>query len=275
MESKEEIAIKKGRIFKHNQKEHFKIKQKFWYVWYRSNNKEDPRILFQTGATTEESAKEQKDKLKESGIFSGYEVGIVSLNAEISDFHYLKDVNKNDYNFIKSIDLKNFIVIDTETTGFASWDQVIDLAAVKVVDYEIVDRFQCFIIPTCKLKPDSIKVHGLTKEFLDKNGIPSTQAYSKFKSFIENGGPFVGHNISFDKRMIESNSRKSRVPIDIDIAFDTQRITEKLIHLPDYKLSNIINLLGLRGDLQSHSALDDVIGTFKLAKSMYEVYKNI
>ncbi len=278
MNGKEASAIRKGRILKHNQKESPKISQKFWYVWYRQgistrSNKEEPRILFQTCCTTKESAEEQKAKLKDSGLFRDCELGILSFDADIRNFHYRKEITSKDKAGLKVLELRNFIVADTETTGFAKWDQVIDLAAVKVVDNKIVDKFQRYIIPTCKLKPDSIKVHGLTLEFLQKNGIPAKQAFSEFKTFIKNGGPFVGHNIAFDKRMIESHSNKVRVPIIVDIGFDTQKIAEKLLHLPDYKLANIVDLFDLRGELQAHSALDDVIGTFKVADIMREVYK--
>lgn len=279
MKNSELNAIRQGRILAHNQKEQPKIKQKFWYVWYRQavinkKNKEEPRILFQTGSTTRESAEEQKAKLQDSGLFKNYELGIVSVDTEISNFHYRKQVAKKDIPILKAMDLDKFIVADTETTGFARWDQVIDLAAVKVVNYEIVDKFQCYIVPTCKLKPDSIKVHGLTMEFLQKNGISAKEAFTKFRNFIKDGGPFVGHNIAFDKRMIEGHSRKVKVPIDVEIGFDTHKITERLLHLPDYKLANIVDIFGLREDLKAHSALDDVIGTYRVAKIMKEVYQS-
>lgn len=278
MKSNELTAIQKGRILIHNQKEHPKIKQKFWYVWYRKivinkKNKEEPKILFQTGSITKESAIEQKDKLWKSGLFKDCELGIVSVDAEISNFQYRKEISKKDVSIFKSMNLNKFIVADTETTGFAKWDQIIDLAAVAVEDYQIVNTFQRYIIPTCKLKPDSIKVHGLTKDFLEKSGMPARQVFQEFRDFIKDSGPFVGHNIAFDKRMIESHSRKVKVPIDVEIGFDTHKITEKLLHLPDYKLANIIDLFDLRKDLKSHSALDDVIATFRVAKIMREVYK--
>jgi DNA polymerase III alpha subunit (gram-positive type) len=275
---KETKIIKNGRVLSHNQKENPKITQKFWYVWFKSasndkKNTEDPKILFQTCSTSKETAEEQKTKLEESGVFKNHELGIVSVDAEISNFHYRKSVTKKDLTSLSTININKFVVADTETTGFSKWDQVIDLAAVKVVDDEIVDKFQCYILPTCKLKEDSIKIHGLTMEFLKKNGVTAKEAFSNFKAFIKDAGPFVGHNISFDKRMIESHSSRVKVPIEVEIAFDTYKIAEKLLFFPDYKLASIIDILGLRKDLKSHSALDDVIGTFKVAKIIKEVYK--
>jgi len=279
MNSNELNAIKKGRILQHNQKEQPKIAQKFWYVWYRQvsltkKNTQELKILFQTGSTIKESAIEQKDKLEKSGLFKNHELGIVSVDAEISNFHYRKEIAKKDHSALKAMDLDKFIVADTETTGFARWDQVIDLAAVRVVDYEIVDQFQCYILPTCKLRPDSIKIHGLTMDFLKERGVPAKEAFKKFKEFIKDSGPFVGHNIAFDKRMIESHSKKCKIPIEVEIGFDTHRIAERLLYLPDYKLANIVDMYRLRNDLKAHSALDDVIGTFRVAKIMREVYKS-
>lgn len=46
----------------------------------------------------------------------------------------------------------DYVVIDIETTGLdPKWDRIIEIAAVKVVDGEIIDKFESLVNPNCKI----------------------------------------------------------------------------------------------------------------------------
>lgn len=273
---KEDSGFSQGKIIKHSLRDNPKLQHKLWFVSYKEKfNKENdcvPRILFNTCSISRDTALEQKKKLDEAKIFDGYELNIVSIDANLGNFTYHKNIKDEDREKIDKLKIKNYFIVDTETTGFTNYDEVIDLAAVRVENGKIVDKFQRFIIPTKKISEDSIKIHGLTKDFLEKNGVTAKTAFREFKDFMECGYPVVGHNIVFDKRMIENHSKKAGVPLVIEVAFDTQRVAEKMIVLPDYKLANIVDYFDFRENLKSHSALDDVLGTFKFAIKLQEIY---
>jgi len=278
LEKKEQSGIKSGRILIHSQDA--KSERDIYYVWYRTKHKgkikdkEQPRILAGTSSFSKEGAEEQKIRLIKSGIFKEYEFGVLCVKSRMDDFIFLKEIQEGDLEKIRPLGLKNYIVVDTETTGFQYSDEVIDLAAVKVIDNRVVGSFQKFIIPTKKINYYSQKVHGLTKEFLLKNGIPAHEAFKEFKSFIQDSkGPlqFVGHNVQFDKTKIEDHSKRVRVPINIPIAFDTQKMAEILIETPNYKLETLVDYFDFRNELKAHSALDDSIGTQRIASRLREI----
>ena len=98
------------------------------------------------------------------------------------------------------IGAKFFVIADIETTGFGSFDDIIEIGAVKL-DTEtkkIVGQFSTY----CKMKnhkripPEITALTTIQTE--DLNGAPSVEtALSKFKSFVGTD-PLVFHNAAFD-----------------------------------------------------------------------------
>jgi DNA polymerase III alpha subunit (gram-positive type) len=165
-----------------------------WCVWYREKKKgvrkkEKPTIvptsisIKKDGAQSHLKKLRQKfDRLKHYGYIYDYECGLVNLSASFSDITFLKTPINSTY--LKNLSLDKYAVIDSETTGFSRRDQVIDLAGVKVEGGKIVDRFQAYIIPTVKIRPDAQKVHGLTIEFLKKHGRKAQIVFPEFDEWL-------------------------------------------------------------------------------------------
>ena len=66
-------------------------------------------------------------------------------------------------------DLKEatYVVFDVETTGLSNqYDQIIELAAVKVKDGEIIDKFERFSNPHEKLSETIINLTHITDDML-------------------------------------------------------------------------------------------------------------
>ncbi len=91
------------------------------------------------------------------------------------------------------------IVLDLETTGLYPEEghRVVEIGAVELLDKRPSDRtFQCYLNPERDVPPEAIKVHGLTREFL--------QAYPTFPDKIKDlsefigNAPIVAHNATFD-----------------------------------------------------------------------------
>lgn len=101
---------------------------------------------------------------------------------------------------------KIFVIADIETTGFGSFDDIIEIGAVKLDTgtKKIVGQFSTY----CKMKnhkripPEITELTTIRTEDLD--GAPNVEtALSKFKSFVGTT-PLVFHNAAFDWRMLNT-----------------------------------------------------------------------
>jgi DNA polymerase III epsilon subunit-like protein len=109
------------------------------------------------------------------------------------------------------------LVFDTETTGLPEennvsildtfrWPYIIQLSFIYY-DTEIndaIDYYDSIIkLPENIMIPeDSIKIHGITNKTMREKGISIRTALKKFNDILKECDIVVGHNISFDKRMI-------------------------------------------------------------------------
>lgn len=60
-----------------------------------------------------------------------------------------------------------YVIFDTETTGLsARYDKVIELAAVKMKDGEVIERFEQFIDPGHPLSQTTIKLTSITDDMV-------------------------------------------------------------------------------------------------------------
>ena len=195
-----------------------------------------------------------------------------SINENIKKF--MKQSIKEDNDIWNYLNTEKFIVLDTETTGTSRSDQVIELAAVKLENYSIIDTFREFIIPTVPISKGAEAVHGISKEFLEKNGKDAKDVFIKFKKFAEDY-KIVGHNVDFDRKKIKYHSILYDINIDLKILFDTLKVSRNFMAMNNHKLADIIDRLNLREGLDSHSAIDDVIATVRYAAVLRNVYKEM
>lgn len=107
------------------------------------------------------------------------------------------------------------LVFDTETTGlpekdasiydFEKWPYIIQISAILYdlsTNQMTVQNNYIKIDNSIDIPSESYEIHHLTHEFLNKNGIHIIPALREFNEFLDRCDVVVGHNISFDKRMI-------------------------------------------------------------------------
>ena len=172
---------------------------------------------------------------------------------------------KKKYNFEKLFDetkstifkeLKNFTVIDTETTGLGKNSRLIEFAAVKFRDGRPIKNYQTFVNPGVKIPKAATDINGITDKMVEK--APSEiQISKKIYSFIGND-ILVGHNIKYD---IDVLNRRLSKGINNKYV-DTIPIFKQTLDLQNYKLETIKNHLNIKPP-QTHRALDDVIMTYQ------------
>jgi DNA polymerase III epsilon subunit family exonuclease len=99
-----------------------------------------------------------------------------------------------------------FSVIDTETTGLdMEKDKLINIAAVKVKNFKIIDFYDTFINPEMKIPPESIKWHHITDDMVVDKPVIS-EVLPEFLKFIGDS-TLVGHHVGFDIKMLNKDLR--------------------------------------------------------------------
>lgn len=90
-----------------------------------------------------------------------------------------------------------YVVFDVETTGLSAvYDTIIELAAVKIREGEIIDRFESFANPHRPLSATIINLTHITDDMLQD--APEVEAVLKrFHTWVEDA-VLVAHNASFD-----------------------------------------------------------------------------
>ncbi len=172
------------------------------------------------------------------------------------------------------------VIFDTETTGldFMS-DKIIQLAAVKVVNGQIVAEFDEYVSiefggNNSDLQQafwDSQHVHHITLEQV-QNGDTWANVLARFIAFVGEC-PLIAHNLKYDTEMLKSNSTDVSLfgTLEHDLyrmlrrpCFDTLTLSRVLLpKQTSYRLESLLDAFGLDG-VNSHNALDDVKATASL-----------
>ena len=106
------------------------------------------------------------------------------------------------------------IVFDTETTGVFPItkkpdlrDRIVEIGCVELIDLERTGReFHVYLNPERSVPEEVVRVHGLTREFLDKHEKFSVIA-DEILDFIGDA-PLVAHNAAFDQDFINAELRR-------------------------------------------------------------------
>ena len=152
-----------------------------------------------------------------------------------------------------------YVVFDVETTGLNAeeGDRIVEIAAVRFKNNEIVDRFESLINPGFSIPQEAQAINGITDDML-KTAPTSDQVLPQMIDFIA-GGCLVGPNVRFDLGFLcyELSLLERRVR-EATPALDTLKIAKELLpYLKSYRLSNVALNLGIPVK-ETHRAMPDV-----------------
>ena len=95
-----------------------------------------------------------------------------------------------------------WILLDTETTGFAPPVFVVELAAQRMRGWQPVGEvFRKLIDHGEEVPPEASRVHGYTKEILARDGEQPLAVYEAFRTYAE-GLPLVAYNLEYDLNQV-------------------------------------------------------------------------
>lgn len=140
-------------------------------------------------------------------------------------------------NLVISIKTMRILVFDTETTGLPKernpsiyrtelWPFVIQLSYV-VYDSELnevmvlVNDYINIAFDT-EISKESQEVHKITREMLNE-GITIKEALHKFNEYTKHCDLIVGHNVSFDKRMVIVEGIRNKINMEVEETYCTMR----------------------------------------------------
>lgn len=153
-----------------------------------------------------------------------------------------------------------FSFLDVETTGLdpASGDRVCEIAIVKSLNGEIVDRFVTLINPGIAIPPRAAAIHGITDNMVKR--APFFRQVSDDVLGILKDSVVVAHNAAFDLAFLKSELKNLREPLPNYNVIDTLGIARRYYEFPSNSLGKIAKSIGIRTECE-HRALADVLTT--------------
>lgn len=162
---------------------------------------------------------------------------------------------------LEAYTFRKIVVFDVETTGFSvSGDEVVEIAAVRLIEGKQAGEFHAYIVNTVGVG-DSEQIHGYTDQFLATNGRPASAVFREFFNFAE-GALLVGHNVGFDIKMVTAHARKVGLAVPKPQWADTWNLANRFIKADSYSLEALAAKLNLTKP--SHRATDDTRTTVEL-----------
>ncbi|QHT46691.1 PolC-type DNA polymerase III [Bacillus sp. SB49] len=166
-----------------------------------------------------------------------------------------------------------YVVFDVETTGLSAvYDQIIELAGVKVKGGEIIDRFESFANPHHPLSQTTIDLTGITDDMV-KDAPEIGDVLKDFHEWMADD-ILVAHNASFDMGFLNAGFKRIDYGKAKNPVIDTLELARFLV--PELK-NHRLNTLCKKFDIeltQHHRAIYDAEATgyllWKLLKRAFE-----
>lgn len=162
-----------------------------------------------------------------------------------------------------------FIVLDLETTGLsARRHKITEIAAVKVFNNQIIDKFQTLINPEVSIPRFITKLTGITNDMV-KEAPVINDVLPKFKDFIGDH-TIIAHNATFDYGFLLHNFYEHDRTILNNETICTVKLANRLLpHLPSKKLSSVCEYYEITNK-EAHRAMSDVLATTEVFSKFLE-----
>lgn len=166
--------------------------------------------------------------------------------------------------------LSDYIVFDIETTGLdSSYDEVIEIGAIKVKNNKTVSKFNSLVKPKNEIDEYITELTGITNEMV-KDAPTIEEVLPDFMDYIGND-ILIGHNVNFDINFIYDNLYRNKLDVLTNDFIDTMRISRKLLpELPHHRLIDLAKYFKI-DSTNNHRSLKDC----EITMNVYESLKGI
>lgn len=207
-------------------------------------------------------------------------VGIETTDEKIyrqKEIEFLYDKSKNITVRSKINKIKDFIAIDTETTGLKpGGNDIIEISAIKFENFIPTELFTTLLKPRKPIPKTITEINGITDEMVN-NKPKFNQIHNSLVKFLSDY-PLVMHNAKFDLKFLFISG------LDLDYenlnVYDTLELSRKCIKnyddtsLDNYKLETVCNEVCIYFN-NAHRSSADALATGLLFNEIVKIKRNI
>src|ERR1700722_9498532 len=123
-----------------------------------------------------------------------------------------------------------WLLLDTETTGFAAPVFVVELAAQRMRGWTRDGApFRKLLNQNADIPAEASRVHGYTREILERDGEPPLQVYREFAEYT-GGLPLVSFNLEYDlDEVLKPEWKRLHIPSVSSAGFCALRLAQRLL----------------------------------------------
>ncbi|MRW84650.1 3'-5' exonuclease [Pseudoduganella sp. FT26W] len=150
------------------------------------------------------------------------------------------------------------VMLDFETTGLspAMGDRITEVAALRIVDGEVVERYVSLINCGVRIPSFITGLTGITQAMVDK-APPVHEVVPQLLDFI-GSDPLSAHNASFDDKFLRAEAeRLDLTPRHASLVCSLKLSRRVFPELGSYKLGHLSGALGIRFNSAAHRAEAD------------------
>ena len=158
--------------------------------------------------------------------------------------------------------IRDYVALDLETTGLsAKTDKIIEIGAIKVLNGEIVDKYETLINPGAVISQRITEVTGITNEMV-KDAPYISEKIGELMEFIGEL-PLLGHNLLFDYSFVKRAAINNGYKFE-KMGVDTLKIARvRLKELESKRLDFLCAYYGIE-DNNHHRAYNDAVVAHEL-----------
>lgn len=158
--------------------------------------------------------------------------------------------------------LREYVLIDTETTGFGASAQLVEIAALHVRNGDSVRRFETLARPSVAIPWQASRVHGITDAMV-RNAPREAAVVRSLLDFV-GALPLVAHNASFDVTVLRGAFARAGIPTPGCVVWCSMKLSRRVVtDAPSYGLDALARHLELP-QRPTHRAMADVLTTHAL-----------
>ena len=160
---------------------------------------------------------------------------------------------------------RQFVILDTETTGLFKNDRIVEIGALVIQGDQILEEWSTLINPDRDLGP--VHIHGITPSMVSI--APKFAEIANDLARLLNGKIIVCHNAHFDKRMLSQEFSRLGIQVELGNSFCTMVAAKRQLG-GGFSLADTCEALDIP-ITQAHSALGDTKMTHKVFLELREV----
>ena len=158
-------------------------------------------------------------------------------------------------------EVNDYVYFDLETTGFSyrGGDKIIEIAAYRVQNGEVVDKFSTLVNPEKPIPPHLTEnVHGISDSMVQWKE-PIEKVMPEFYNFF-GSLPLMCHNSSFDISRFIRPMMKDMYNYELDnIVLCTMRASKHVVEGVSYKLIDMYKYCTGKEPANEHRAEADIV----------------